>query len=348
MGTTNSAERGGTQSESANPPAAGHSTTSRLTEKAREVAPAAGLPIALCLIIVVFSVIEPGTFPTAGNFKSIIVTEVAVLLLATSVSFPLRAGDFDLSVAAMMIVSGAVVVRLTASGVPVAVSIILTLLAGGLVGAVNAAGIVFLRLNSFIVTLATGTVLEGLGYLLAHNSVLLGVPSALMKGANTQVGPFPLSVYYAWALVLLTWGLFEWTPYGRYLLVVGTDRAAADRLGLPVRAVRTSAYVVAGIFAAFTGLVLVGFLGSVDPSSSGAYLLPPYAAVFLGSTTIRVGEFNSLGTLAAVYFIAIGISGLELLGVAAWIEDVFSGAALLAGLVAARILSRAEERVLSS
>jgi ribose transport system permease protein len=294
--------------------------------------------------VVGFGIGEPGTFFTTGNFNSIAITQATTLFLAVAVSFPLRAGDFDLSVAGLMVLCSAVVVRLAHAGVPILLAVVLTLLVGVVVGLVNALAVVRLELNSFVTTLATMTVLEGLGFLLTKGTTLVNVPSSLTTFADFRMGPFPLSVYYSWFFVALAWYLFQATPYGRYLIVVGGDRTAASRLGIPVRRVRISAFIFCSVAAAFSGVVLAGFLGSVDASQSAAYLLPPYAAAFLGSTTIRVGEFNALGTMIAVYFIAIGVTGLEILGLSSWVADVFAGGALLIGLLSAHLISRAERR----
>lgn len=333
--------------DSATPPRgrfrrAEHATSDRLTQIA-----SFGLPFAAVLMTVIFVVSEP-TFASYGNFKSIVVTQVTTLLLATAICLPLRCGDFDLSVASTLVVSGAIVVRLYAAGWPLWACVVVTLVAGGLFGVINAIAVVSLGLNSFIVTLATMTILEGLGVALARSQILVGVPHALGTFTNKTLGPFPLDVYYAWILVVVVGFVFEWTPYGRYMLVVGMDRVAALRLGLPTHAVRYSAYVLAGMLASFAGLLLVGFVGAVDPTTTGAYILPPYAAAFLGSTTIRLGQFNVVGTFVAVYFVAIGVSGLELLGVSFWITNVFSGASLLVGLLSARILTRRSARALSA
>jgi len=323
-------------------------THQRLRIRSKYFGAPAGLPIAFCAFIIGFSFAEPGIFFTAADFKAVVITESTILLLSIAVLFPLRAGDFDLSVSALMVLSGAILLRLLGAGVPLAIAIILTLMSGVVVGLFNAIAVVKFGIDSFIATLGTLSLLTGLGYFLTNSQTLINTSTGLSNFANYNIGPFPLSVYYSWVFVIIAWYVFQKTPYGTYLIVVGRDRSAAARLGIPVQRIRMSAYVVASLMAAFAGVALTGFLGSVDATTSAAYLLPPYAAAYLGSTTIVVGEFNSFGTLIALYFIAVGTIGFELMGVSQWVGDVFSGAALLAGVLSSQLLARASQRRLAA
>ena len=88
-------------------------------------------------------------------------------------------------------------------------------------------------------------------------------------------------------------------------------------------------FIAAGLISALCGIIFAGTLDGADPSAGGTYLLPAFAAVFLGATTITPGRFNPWGTLIAVYFLGTGIAGLQLLGLASWIQPVFYGGALV-------------------
>ena len=86
------------------------------------------------------------------------------------------------------------------------------------------------------------------------------------------------------------------------------------------------------------GILFAGSIGAVDPSVGHAYLLPPYAAAFLGSTTIQIGRFNAVGTVIGLYLLAIGVSGLQLMGSAGWVTDFFHGAALILAVAFAKLI----------
>ena len=86
--------------------------------------------------------------------------------------------------------------------------------------------------------------------------------------------------------------------------------------------------------------VLVAGLGSYDPSSSGGLLLPAFSAAFLGTAVIQPGQFNPLGMVVAVYFLATGILGLQILGYTGWVSHVFYGAALIVAVTASTLMRK--------
>jgi ribose transport system permease protein len=86
--------------------------------------------------------------------------------------------------------------------------------------------------------------------------------------------------------------------------------------------------------------VLAGSVGAVDPNASGAYLLQPFAAAFLGTTVIQFGRFNAFGTAIGLYLLAAGVSGLQLLGAESWVNDVFNGVTLVLAVIIATLMRR--------
>jgi len=127
--------------------------------------------------------------------------------------------------------------------------------------------------------------------------------------------------------------LFEQTVYGRRLLFTGRGREVARLSGIRVNRVRVSAMTASGFISALAGVMYVGTTGAADPSSAFSFLLPAFAAAFLGFTAIRPGRFNAWGTFVAVYFLISGITGLELRGVPAFVQQLFYGAALILAVV---------------
>jgi ribose transport system permease protein len=126
---------------------------------------------------------------------------------------------------------------------------------------------------------------------------------------------------------------------------VGQNRSASRLVGIPVTGIRAGSLIVSGCIAGAVGLVVAGTLGSAAPNVPASYLLPAFAAVFLGATTINPGTFNAWGTFVAVYFLVTGITGLELYGLSGWIENVFYGGALVVAVVLSRLPGlRAERR----
>ncbi len=143
------------------------------------------------------------------------------------------------------------------------------------------------------------------------------------------------------------WYVLRYTPLGQYLLFVGRSREVARLSGLNVAGIRFGSFVAAGLVAGLAGVVLAGTVGSADPTVGTTFLLPAYSAAFLGATTITPGRFNPLGTLVAVYFLVTGITGLQILGLSDWVQQVFYGISLLFAVtisVLARRRSRAAAR----
>lgn len=295
-------------------------------------------------LAVLFSLLLPGTFPTSGNLIAMLSSQAFLIILAVAVTIPLRAGDFDLSVASVMVFCAAVLGILTTQmHWPVWAAAIAVIVVGALIGMITAFFVVQVGVNAFIVTLGMMTVLGGLTYGVTSGNIVIGLPNGLLAIGQSVVFGLPDAVYYGWILAIIMWYLDEFTPIGRHLLFVGGNPDAARLAGLPVRRIRFLAFVASAILSAFAGVILTAKLGAVDPTLGPSFLLPPYAAAFLGTTTVQIGRFNIGGTVIATYLLTIGVSGLLLLGVSPWVSDVFNGAALLAAVAFARLATRSAE-----
>lgn len=300
--------------------------------------------LVLVLMVVVFSVLRPATFFTMGNLTTIANSEAVLLILALGLTLPLAVGEFDLSVAAGL-GFGAVLTGYLAGTRhwPLLATVAVVLLVGVVVGLINGLFVVHFGVNAFIVTLGTGTVLTGLTLAVSGGQILNGIPDTLVSFTTHTVFGFAVPVYLALLLALLLWYVYEHTPLGRYLTFVGIGREVARLAGLPVNALRWGAFVVASFIGAGCGLLASGQLGAADPSAGAAYLLPAFAAAFLGTTTIRPGRFNSWGTVVALALLVTGVTGLQLLGAASWVEQVFNGGALVLAVTFAQLVSRNEQ-----
>lgn len=293
----------------------------------------------------VFSLLLPTTFPTTSNIRVMAETESVFMILAIGLLFPLRTGDFDLSIGATMNLSAMAIAALTVQhGVSWVLALFIGLALGLVVGVVNGLLVVVVGLDGFIATLATMTAVDGLAYGVSGGTVLSGFPKGLQHFASADIGGIPLSVIYGLAIALIAWYVFQWTPWGRYLLFVGGNRDASRLAGINIGRIRFLAFVICGIVAAFGGVVLASTVGSADPSIGPQYLLPPFAAAFLGTTVINIGRFNAPGTVIGLYLLVIVVTGLELLGAPSWIGDVFDGVALVVAISFARFISVMREK----
>jgi ribose transport system permease protein len=286
---------------------------------------------ALVLEIALFGALRHNTFLTATNFESILGSQAVLVVLALGLLVPLTAGDYDLSVASNLALSSMVVATLNVEkGVPIGLAVLAALVVGAMIGFINGALVVGLGLDAFIVTLGTSTLLEGVTFWISASNTISGVSQNLVNVViSDRFLGVPLGFYYGLALCVLLWYAFEHLPYGRRLLFVGRGRSVARLSGLNVTRLRWSSFVVSGLIAGFAGVLYAGMTGSADPTSGESFLLPAYAAAFLGATAITPGRFNAWGTFIAVYFLVTGITGLQLLGIQSFVQQLFYGGALI-------------------
>ena len=223
---------------------------------------------------------------------------------------------------------------------PIGLAILAALAVAIFVGLANGLFIVYLGVESLIVTLGSGTVLGGIVLWISGSATVTGV-SVLLVDAVVRTRLFGISLvfYYALILAALMWYVFEYTALGRRLLFVGRSRTVSRLSGISVGRLRIGALIASAMIAAFAGVLWTGSTASADAVSSRTFLLPAFAAAFLGSTAIVPGRFNPWGTLVAVYFLVTGITGLQLLGASSFVQDLFYGGALLCGVGISQIIA---------
>jgi ribose transport system permease protein len=199
--------------------------------------------------------------------------------------------------------------------------------------------------NSFIVTLGTGTVLQGVVLWISNSETISGVSNGLVDAVvGKNLLGIPIGFYYGLVLCLVLWYVFEYTALGRRLLFVGRGRKVSRLSGFNVPRLRWGALIVTGVLSALAGVLYAGTTGGADSTSGASFLLPAYAAAFLGATTIVPGRFNPWGTLVAVYFLVTGITGLTILGAASYVQDLFYGGALVLAVALSHFPRRKELR----
>jgi ribose transport system permease protein len=294
------------------------------------------------LMILFYSLIEPAEFATSGTFKTIFGSQAALVFLSMAFLCTVIVGEFvDLSVAAILGFCATLVPVLSVMhGWDVWLASAAAVAAGTAAGAINALFVVGLGVNIIVVTLGMSTLLTGIALAMAHLHVVSGLSSGFSDIALTDVAGLPISFYYGIALVLIFAYVLGFTPLGRHMRFVGSNREVSRLAGVRVNRIRFGAFVMAGFLCGLGGVVITAGLGGFDPSSSATYLLPTVSAVFLGTAVIQPGRFNPIGTLVGVYFLATGILGLQELGYAGWISDVFYGAALIVAVSLSTVVRR--------
>jgi ribose transport system permease protein len=291
-------------------------------------------------IALVYSILRPDTFFTFGNLQTIAGSQAVLVFVALALVPTLTAGEFDASVSS---VTGIALVLIGWLNVlhhwPIGWAIAAALGVSLLVGAVNAFFVVVAQVQSIVVTLGMGTLL--IGAALGINSLSTGgISPGLVNAAHINLLGIPLAFYYGAAVTALLWYVFSFTPLGRYLYFVGAGRNVARLSGIPVDGIRAGSFIAGSFLSGLAGVLLAGWISASDPNVGPSYLLPAFAAAFLGSSVLEPGRFNPWGTFIAVYFLVTGVVGLELLGLAGWIEQVFYGASLILAVAISRFATR--------
>jgi len=305
------------------------------------------LLIAWVLLILFFSQIAPASFLTWSTFSSIIFGSQAVLLVLTlALIIPLTAGDFDLSVAAVLTFSAMLLAILNAQlGWPLWAAFLVCVGMGISIGLINAFFILFFRIHSLIVTLGTASIIQGLILWVSGSQTLSGVSNTLIEWVIVKrFLQIPMAFYYAIILAAIIWYVFEYTSIGRRLLFVGRGREVARLSGISVTRVRAGSLVASAVLASLAGILNGGTTGGADPLSGLTFLLPAFAAAFLGATAIIPGRFNPIGSVIAVFFLVTGITGLNFLGVDTFVQNIFNGAALIVAVSASQLVRGRQEQ----
>jgi ribose transport system permease protein len=299
-----------------------------------------GIVIVWAIVVLVFAIIEPNTYLSVGNLANIFGSQAVLVVVTLALIIPLTAGDYDLSVGGIVALSAMTVAVLNGKdGWPIGAAIAVALVAGVVVGLFNGLVITIFGIDSLIVTLGSQTILSGLVLWVSNSQTVSGVSSGLVRlVVGDKLFGIPLAFYYAIVITAAVWYFFEQTMFGRKLLFTGRGREVARLSGVRVNRLRIGALVCSGLVSAIAGVMYVGTTGAADPSSGFSFLLPAFAAAFLGFTAIKPGRFNAWGTFVAVYFLISGITGLELRGVPAFVQQFFYGAALILAVVLRQVV----------
>jgi ribose transport system permease protein len=290
------------------------------------------------LLIVLFGVWVPDTFLTADTVKGVAADQAITGILALAAIIPLMAGGFDLSVAQNLGVSAVVSSALMSkAGVSPAAAAVVTVAMGTAIGLVNGLFVARVGVNSFIATLGMTSALAAVSQIVSAQQFVGPVPETFQAIATGELAGVPLlAIYFVVGCVLLWW-ILEHTPLGRRLAATGANEEAARLAGVPTRRYVLWSFVASGTIASLAGVLLAARIGSVDPLAGPSYLLPAFAACFLGMTQLTPGRFNVWGTFIALFLLATGVKGLQLVGGQLWITDLFNGVALV-GAVSLAVL----------
>ena len=304
-----------------------------------------GLLILLVFLLLLFSLLKADTFLTAFTFQSLANNRSINALASLAVMIPLAANQFDLSVASIIGIGQVLANGLqTQQGLAWPLAAGLVVLLGALVGLVNGLLVTRLRINSFIATLGTGSVLLGLNQWYTGGRQVVGVLPDGFIALSGKLWGVPLPVFYVLGIALVLWLVMEYLPLGRFLYVLGDNPRAAELNGISEHRYVTLAFVASGTIAAFAGVLLQAQLLVGQSTVGQELMLPAFTGALLGATSVRPGRANVWGTLLAVAVLAVAVAGLNQLGAPFFVEPLFNGLMLIVAVGLALHAARRRER----
>ncbi len=288
--------------------------------------------VGLAAMVLAFAVLSPRAFPTVNNFTNVLNQASLAMIIAAGLTLAVVVGELDLSIGFAASLHGILVTGLIVSNrLPIPLAVALVLGAGALIGLVNGLIVTKARVNSVIATLGVGTILTGLAFAYSAGvPIVAGVPESFLQlSLGRWLLGIPNNIVVMAAVLGALWVLVERSALGQEIQAVGGNPAAARLAGIDVDRIKILGFVISGTCAALTGILLASRLGSGTASAADGYLLTAFAAVFLGSATLRDGEFHVLGTLVGALIIAFGFNGLNIFGAPTFSQYVLQGAILI-------------------
>ncbi len=289
--------------------------------------------IAILLVMIVFmSIVEPG-FRSSANIRAVLLGFAMEGMVAIGMTMLLVSGGFDLSVGSNMALSGMVVAALLLAGVPIAVAILAGLIIGTLAGLLNAWVIAKIGVNALIATLATGTIVRGIALTTWAGRPVLNLPDAFRGiGQGVFLGiPVPAVILIVLAVVFDI--MMRRGRWFRQLYFVGGSDRAAMLSGINVTRVRVITYMAAGLLAGLAGIVSTGRLGAAYANSYEAVPLRVVAGCVIGGCSLFGGEGTVVGSVLGLFFIALIMDIMVLLGVSPYAQGIVQGVALILAVV---------------
>jgi ribose/xylose/arabinose/galactoside ABC-type transport system permease subunit len=292
------------------------------------------LTLVLVIVIFVFAT-ENFRFVDRGNLFNILKQVSILSIVALGVTVAMAANEFDMSTGSVMGLGCVLGMGLIAQqGFAPGIAIVIVLIMGLLVGALNAFVTTFMRIPSIIVTLATQSIVSGFIYMYSGGKSLYGTNPAIydLLGQRTILGGLPILVIIMVVFIVITYFVLNKTLIGRYIYATGGNEVTARLSGVSTTKYKYIGLMTSGLFAALAGILQAARLGSGQPTAGDTYTMEAISAVFIGMTTIRVGRANVAGTIIGVFLLGVISNGLNLLGWDYFYQDMAKGIIMIAAV----------------
>lgn len=288
--------------------------------------------IGLLILVIIVSVLSP-TFFTVSNLLNVFRQTSINAIIAAGMTFVILTGGIDLSVGSILAFSGAVAASMLASGSSVIVATIVAVVIGAVSGFANGIVISKGKLQPFIATLATMTILRGLTLVFTDGKpVSIGTSNNAIsfgKIGGGQIAGIPTPAIIMVLAFALCFYILTQTKMGRYVYALGGNEEATKLSGLDTDKIKTYVYTISGILAAIAGVIVTARLYSAQPTAGSGYELDAIAAVVLGGTSLSGGQGTIIGTVIGALIIGILNNALNILDVSSYYQMIVKGIVIL-------------------
>jgi ribose transport system permease protein len=282
-------------------------------------------------------------FLSLANFTNIVIQAAPVAILAIGMTFVLLTAEIDLSVGAVMYLTGCIL-GLYLGGVPWPIGLLVVLIASALLGAVNGALVAYFGITSFIATL--GTLFIGRGIAMSvSNTASVYFPDAITSLNRATVFGIPSAIVAVAVVFAIAWVLLQQTPFGRQVYAVGQDRDAASKAGLPARRIVFFCFVISGALAGMAGFVSSTQIGAITASYGLQAEFSAIAAAVLGGTSLFGGRGGVKGALFGALLIQTAANGLVIINANPYIYPLVTAGIIFIAVAVDGLRSRMLERL---
>jgi len=302
-----------------------------------------GVVLALVALVVLFSFLSP-YFLNTNNLLTIFSQVSIIAIMAFGMTFVLMIGEIDLSVGSIAALSGLVLGLMLTAGVSGPIAILIAILAGAIAGGANGLISARFRIPTFIVTVATMEIFRGIGYSTTDaKPIQIDDSFILFIGNQKLFGLIPVPVIITIVLLVLFHILLSKSTFGRRAKMTGGNKTSAEYVGINTKSLQVKIFMISGIAAAISGILLTSRLYSAQPNAATGYELDAIAAAVLGGTSLTGGYGTVFGTFIGALIMGVINNGMNLIGLPYFYQQIVKGLIII---VAVYLDVRNKERIL--
>lgn len=299
-------------------------------------------PLAMIVVLSMIMLVQAPAFFRPANLEAVFVDAALYMVLAVGMTFVISAKGIDLSIGSMLVLSGVVMAAsIKDFGMSAEVGMLLAVLTGATLGAVNGILITRLHLPDFVVTLGTDLMFRGLALVYASGAIFYGFDDIIVFFGRGEVLGIKFPIILGLIAVAIGHMVYRHSRFGRHTLAVGGNIQAARRVGLPVNRMRLYVYIISGVAAGVAAIVITGRLDAIQPTQGMLTNLHTIAAVIIGGTSLFGGRGSVVGAAFGAILLAMINNTMVLLGFSFFWQQVAAGAVIVVA-VAIYVASRGE------